>query len=80
MMRKTNLETRKNNKVNKSALVKFLAAEKGEFGISSVIGIAIGLIVAAFILIPGIETFATNIMTDMQLWWTNSIGSQIFPN
>ncbi|GAB6107474.1 hypothetical protein [Fusibacter bizertensis] len=57
-----------------------LKCEKGEFGISSVIGIAIGLIVAAFILIPGIQTFASKIISDMQLWWTNSISTQIFPN
>ena len=57
-----------------------LKSEKGEFGISSVIGIAIGLIVAAFILIPGIQTFASKIISDMQLWWTNSISTQIFPN
>ena len=56
-----------------------LKSEKGEFGMSSVIGIAIGLIVAAFILIPGIQTFATKIMSDMQVWWTGTIGSQIFP-
>ena len=61
-------------------LMTLIRAEDGEFGISSVIGIAIGLIVAAFILIPGIETFATRIMTDMLSWWTNSVGSQIFPN
>lgn len=63
-----------------NSLIVFIEAEQGEFGISSVIGIAIGLIVAAFILIPGIETFATRIMTDMLSWWTNSVGSQIFPN
>lgn len=57
-----------------------LKCERGEFGISSVIGIAIGLIVAAFILIPGIQTFASKIISDMQLWWTNSISTQIFPN
>ncbi len=61
-------------------LVALIVSEQGEFGISSVIGIAIGLIVAAFILIPGIETFASRIMSDMLSWWTNSVGSQIFPN
>ncbi|HSN65267.1 MAG TPA: hypothetical protein VLS94_01445 [Fusibacter sp.] len=54
--------------------------ERGEFGMSAIIGIAIGLIIAAFILIPGLQTFATTIMSDMELWWTNSISSQIFPN
>ncbi|MGX8796530.1 hypothetical protein ACR6HW_10715 [Fusibacter sp. JL298sf-3] len=57
---------------------KFLACERGEFGMNAIIGIAIGLIVAAFILIPGIQNFATQIMTDMQNWWTNAISSKVF--
>ena len=58
---------------------KFVQGEKGEFGMSAIIGIAIGLIVAAFILIPGIRAFATGIITDMQTCWSNSISGQIFP-
>lgn len=59
---------------------KIFTCEKGEFGMSAIIGIAIGLIIAAFVLIPGIQTFAQSIMTQMQSWWTNTISSQIFPN
>lgn len=59
---------------------KFINCEKGEFGMSAIIGIAIGLIIAAFVLIPGIQTFAQSIMSQMQSWWTNTISSQIFPN
>ena len=61
-------------------LSSLVQCERGEFGMSAIIGIAIGLIIAAFILIPGLQTFATTIMSDMELWWTNSISSQIFPN
>lgn len=53
---------------------------RGEFGMSSIIGLAIGLIVAAFILIPGVRTFATSVITDMQSWWTTTISSTLFPN
>jgi len=63
----------------KKHYIKVLFSERGEFGMSSIIGIAIGLIIAAFILIPGIQSFANKIMSDMQLWWTNSISTQIFP-
>jgi hypothetical protein len=59
---------------------EWLKSERGEFGMSAIIGVAIGLIVAAFILIPGIQAFATQIMTDMQNWWANAISSQLFPN
>ena len=88
MMKKTLCKTEKNNKNTQKRGAKkwrsyfrsMVQCERGEFGMSAIIGIAIGLIIAAFILIPGLQTFATKIMTDMELWWTNSISSQIFPN
>lgn len=58
---------------------KLLKDERGEFGMSSIIGVALGLIVAAFILIPGVKTFATNIIADMQTWWTATVSGQVFP-
>lgn len=59
---------------------KWFSDIRGEFGMSSIIGLAIGLIVAAFILIPGVRTFATSVITDMQSWWTTTISSTLFPN
>lgn len=88
MMKKTLCKTVKSNnntqkreaKKWRSYFSSMVQCERGEFGMSAIIGIAIGLIIAAFILIPGLQTFATTIMSDMELWWTNSISSQIFPN
>lgn len=77
---KTVRKTSSKKGVGKKHLRKLIQCERGEFGMSAIIGIAIGLIIAAFILIPGLQTFATTIMSDMELWWTNSISSQIFPN
>lgn len=79
-MKRVIMESKRNLQKKYYRALVALKSEKGEFGISSVIGIAIGLIVAAFILIPGIQTFASKIISDMQLWWTNSISTQIFPN
>lgn len=59
---------------------EILYNQRGEFGISSLIGVAIGLIIAAFVLIPGIRNFATHIMKDMEQWWTDSVSNQVFPN
>lgn len=56
----------------------FFKNERGELGLNAIIGIAIGLIVTAFILIPGIQTFATKILTDMQTWWDGSISTKVF--
>lgn len=55
-------------------------SERGEFGISSLIGVAIGLIVAGFVLIPGVRDFAKLIMNDMNQWWTNVVSKNVFPN
>lgn len=57
-----------------------LQSESGEFGISSLIGVAIGLIVAGFVLIPGVRDFAQMIMRDMNSWWTNVVSKNVFPN
>ncbi|MBF4695466.1 hypothetical protein [Fusibacter ferrireducens] len=52
---------------------------RGEFGMNSIIGVAIGLIVAAFVLIPSLKTFATTVMTSMTTWWTGTINGTLFP-
>lgn len=57
-----------------------LRSERGEFGISSLIGVAIGLIVAGFVLIPGIRSFAESIIASMNAWWSNVVGNYVFPN
>ncbi len=55
-------------------------SEKGEFGISSLIGVAIGLIVAGFVLIPGVRAFAESVIASMNSWWSNVVGNYVFPN
>ncbi len=52
--------------------------DRGEFGISALLGVAIGLIVAGFVLIPGIRTFAEGIVTAMNEWWTNVVSKNVF--
>lgn len=58
---------------------RFMTEEKGEFGLSAIISIAVGLIITSFIVIPSIKVFANSVMTDMQNWWNNSISSTLFP-
>ncbi len=58
---------------------RLMTEEKGEFGLSAIISIAVGLIITSFIVIPSIKVFATSVMTDMQSWWNNSISSTLFP-
>ena len=52
---------------------------KGEFGVVSILSIAVALIVSAFVLVPGMRTFADGIIKGMTSWWTDTIRSNIFP-
>lgn len=49
--------------------------QKGEFGIGAVMSIAVALIVAAFVLVPGMQTFAQSVLTSMNNWWSNFSGN-----
>lgn len=57
-----------------------LCDKKGELGMGTIIGVAIAIIVAGFVLIPGMRTFAQVVMDSMNTWWENTIQSMIFPS
>lgn len=59
--------------------VNKLKSIKGEFGVGSILSIAIALIVSAFILVPQMRSLATTIMTDMTDWWNNTMEGKLFP-
>jgi len=50
------------------------------FGMNELLSIAAALILAAFIVIPGLRTFAGNVMDGLSDWWHNTINGEIFPN
>lgn len=50
------------------------------FGMNELLGIAAALILAAFIIIPGLRNFADGVMDRLGTWWSGSITSVIFPN
>ncbi len=55
------------------------AVKKGDgFGMNEILGVAAALIIAAFIIIPQLRSFATNIMAQLSTWWTD-IAKIIFP-
>lgn len=60
-------------------MYEVLHSEKGEFGVGSVLSIAVALIVSAFVLVPGMRTFAGLIIDGMTAWWKSSISGNIFP-
>lgn len=56
-----------------------LREKRGELGIGTIISIAIAIIVAGFVLIPGLRGFAESVMSSMTTWWNDTIKSGIFP-
>ena len=60
----------------KKKLKKALSRNDG-FGLNEVLGIAAAIIIAALIIIPGLNTFANSVMDKLQSWWT-TIGDKIF--
>jgi hypothetical protein len=48
-------------------------------GIAEIVGVAIVLVVGAFVLIPGFREFADTVMDAITAWWTNTISTRIFP-
>ncbi len=62
----------------KKKFKKFLSNERGEFGISALLSIAIALIVAVFILFPGIKGISQKAVTELDDWWETTIKNEIF--
>lgn len=57
---------------------RLITDERG-FGMNELLGIAAALIIAAFIIIPSLQTFAQSIMSGLTNWWNNTIVKEIFP-
>ncbi|NTV91419.1 MAG: hypothetical protein HGA22_13840 [Clostridiales bacterium] len=54
-------------------------SSNGGFGMNELLGIAAALLLAAFIIIPGLQTFTGTVMTRMTSWWEGSIITKVFP-
>lgn len=50
---------------------------RGDAGIGFIIAIAASVVIAAFILIPGVSDFADGVITSMSTWW-GDVASDIF--
>lgn len=57
-----------------------LKEKKGELSIQVVLGIALAIIIASFVLIPGIRSFSESVLSSMTTWWETTIKSGIFPS
>ncbi|MBN2794848.1 MAG: hypothetical protein JXR88_05545 [Clostridia bacterium] len=61
-------------------LRELLDNTRGELGIGTIVSIALAIIVAGFVLIPGLRGFAESVMQSMIDWWNNTIKTGIFPS
>jgi hypothetical protein len=57
---------------------KFLRSNRGEMALNQVLGIAIALIIAAFVTIPTLRTFAGTVLTSLTNWYNTSIATKVF--
>lgn len=57
-----------------------LPKRNGGFGMNELLGIAAALILAAFVIIPGLKGFASSVMTKLTGWWSGSVMDIIFPS
>ena len=58
---------------------RILFNKRDGFGMNELLGIAAALILAAFIIIPGLKLFAGTVMSGLNTWWTSTVLSKIFP-
>ncbi len=68
----------KNCVIRNSVIGKRFMGKNDGFGLNELLGIAAVIILAAFIIIPGMRTFAQSMMNGLQGWWTN-VSGKIFP-
>lgn len=59
-------------------LKKLLKSQRGDFGMSSLLGVAIAIIIAVFVLIPGITELSEKVIEGMNDWWDDTVEEQIF--
>jgi hypothetical protein len=57
-----------------------LSNKRCELGIGTTVSVALAIIIAGFVLIPGLRAFAEAIMESMNTWWNETVKSGIFPS
>lgn len=57
----------------------YMLKRRDGFGMNELLGIAAALILAAFVIIPGLKLFAGSVMKGLNDWWAATILKNIFP-
>lgn len=56
-----------------------LLGKNGGFGLNELLGMAAALILAAFIVIPGLRDFGEAVIQKLGDWWDGTVVNTIFP-
>jgi len=62
----------------KEKIKKVLSNERGEFGISALLSIAIALMITVFVFIPGIRGISQKAVNGLDGWWDDTLKNEIF--
>lgn len=62
----------------RSKMAEKINNEQGQFALDIALGLAVVLIISAFIVMPGLRTLSSGFMTSMTTWWNNTMSGQIF--
>lgn len=58
-------------KVIKTTLSNSLSDKRGQFAVDMIIGVVVSIILAAFIVMPSMETLFEDMVTAVASWWGN---------
>ncbi len=62
----------------KAKVLERVGNEKGQFALDIALGMAVVLVISAFIIMPGLKSISNSFMTSMSSWWTDTMSGQIF--
>ncbi len=63
---------------SRSKITEMIKNERGQFALDIALGLAVVLIISAFIVMPGLRTLSSGFMTSMTTWWNTTMSGQIF--
>ena len=58
---------------------RLLNNNRGEITLNQILGIAVALIIAAFVTIPALRTFSNTVLTSLTTWYNSTVSIKIFP-
>lgn len=61
-----------------SKIIEKLKEKKGQFALDIALGMAVVLVISAFVIMPGLKGFSNTFMSSMNSWWTNTISTKVF--